>query len=130
MPRLAMQLTEHKPGNHHLIRRVEDDRITVDQIQLDASFILGARLLQQDWAVTGLDDLDDRRIEPLLTHQPEVVIIGIGQRQILLPPTLQASFHQQGVGVECMTLAAAARTFNILMSENRRALAAMILPRN
>lgn len=124
-----MQLTEHKPGNHHVIRRVEDDCITVDQSALDTSFILGARLLQPDWPVTGLEQLDEHTVEPLLAHQPEVVILGIGQRQTLLSPAIQALFHRRAIGVECMTLAAAARTFNILMSENRRALAGMILPR-
>ncbi|MGY6587505.1 MAG: Mth938-like domain-containing protein [Wenzhouxiangella sp.] len=125
-----MQLTEHKPGNHHVIRRVESHRITVDQTSIESSFILGARLLQPDWPVATLDDLDEARCEALLSHQPEVVIIGFGERQSLFPPSLQAPFHRQGIGVECMTLAAAARTFNILMSENRRALAAMILPRD
>ncbi len=125
-----MQLTEHKPGNHHVIRRVENHRITVDQTALESSFIVGARLLQPDWPVATLDELDETQCVPLLSHQPEVVLIGFGERQSLFPPSLQSIFHRQGIGVECMTLAAAARTFNILMSENRRALAAMILPRD
>lgn len=123
-----MQLIEHRPGNHHTIRRVTADFIWVDDQPFAASFILGARVLQTDWPVKQLDDLRSDRLSPLLELTPEIVIIGIGERQQVLPATVQADFHRQGIGVECMTLAAAARTFNILMSENRRALVGMILP--
>lgn len=122
-----MQLTEHKPGNHHAIRRVDDNGVLVDDQLHDRSLILGARLLQPDWPVRSLDELSLQAIEPLLRLDPELVLIGIGKKQQFPAIEIQREFLRRGIGLECMTLDAACRTFNVLMSENRRALAALII---
>lgn len=123
-----LNLTEDKPGNHHVVRSVERDRIIVDDQHLNHSVIVGARLLDTDWPVASLDDLTEQTIEPLLALEPEVVILGAGTRPRFPTPAIQQLFFQRGIGLESMTLIAAARTFNVLMSENRRALAGLILP--
>lgn len=123
-----MQLTEHLPGDHQVIRSVDRHAVVVDAHRYSSSLIIGARLLVDDWSACSLEDLDDERIAPLVEHGPEVVILGIGERQQIAPPELQRYFYRRGIGLECMTLAAACRTFNVLMSENRRAIAGLILP--
>lgn len=123
-----MQLTEHLPGDHHVVRQIKSDSIQIDQQHYSTSLILGARLLETDWPVRAYDDLDDATIEPLLVHRPEVVLLGYGSQQSFPPIEVQRAFLRAGIGLECMTLDAAARTFNVLMSENRRALAGFILP--
>lgn len=60
--------------------------------------------------------------------KPEVLIIGTGNRQAFLPPSVLAPFYQAGIGVECMTSGAAARSYNVLISEDRRVLALILLP--
>lgn len=122
-----MDLTEHKPGNHHVVRSVTDRSVRVDQTTYDSSLILGARYLESDWPVNSLADLDEATLAPLVAPEPELVVIGVGRTHQVLGNDIQRFFIQRGVGIESMTLAAAARTFNVLMSENRRALAAFIL---
>ena len=56
----------------------------------------------------------------------EVVLIGTGSRQLMLPQSVTAPLLRLGIGVEAMTTQAAARTYNILMSEGRRVVAALI----
>jgi uncharacterized protein len=123
-----MTLTEHKPGNHYHIRKIDTDGVVINDRLYQTSLILGARLLHTDWPVTSYAELDSDTIKPLIEHQPEVVLIGIGQSQTIPDPRVQREFLKHGIGVECMTLPAACRTFNILMSENRRALVGLILP--
>lgn len=123
-----MQLTEHRPGRYHFIRRAGEHELTIDETTHRSSLILGARLLIEDWPVRALRDLDENTVAPLLEHAPELVIIGHGARPGFPAPEVQRLFLQRGVGLETMTLAAACRTFNILMSENRRAIAGLILP--
>lgn len=123
-----MQLTEHRPDAYHFIRKVEAQQLTIDDRRFQSSLILGARLLIEDWPVESLHDLDEDQIQPLLEHQPELVLIGYGDRPHFPSPQIQSLFLQRGIGLESMTLAAACRTFNILMSENRRAVAGLILP--
>ncbi len=123
-----LNLTEHQPGNHHFIRRIEDDRVVVGERSFSSSVLVGARLLDDAWPVRSLADLDAITIEPLLALEPELVLIGVGRQPQFPQPRIQHLFFQRGIGLECMTLIAAARTFNVLMSENRRALAGLILP--
>ncbi|QOC23677.1 hypothetical protein IC757_05945 [Wenzhouxiangella sp. AB-CW3] len=122
-----MELTEHRQGNHHVIREVTDQGVRIDQAIYHASLVVGARFLETDWPVCSLDDLDEDRLSVLLGPQPELVVVGIGRTHQVPPIELQMRFVEQGIGFECMTLPAAARTFNVLMSENRRALAALIM---
>ncbi len=122
-----MELTEHKPGNHHVVRAVTAHSVRIDQATYTASLILGARYLEPDWPVRFLSDLNETTLAPLFAPQPELVIIGAGQTHQVLGLEIQRAFIERGIGIESMTLPAAARTFNVLMSENRRALAAFIL---
>jgi len=56
----------------------------------------------------------------------EVVLIGTGARQVMLPASVTGPLLRLGIGVEAMSTQAAARTYNILMSEGRRVVAALI----
>ncbi len=123
-----MQLTEHRPGRHHHIRRVAETEVTIDEVVHRRSLIVGAHLKIEDWPVRDLSDLDPATIAPLVEHQPELVVVGQGTRPSFPAPEVQRLFLERGIGLEVMTLSAACRTFNILMSENRRAIAGLILP--
>lgn len=122
-----MQLTEHRPGSYHYVRRVTEHELTIDDASYQSSLVLGARLLIENWPVSGMHDLSESTVAPLLEHSPELVLIGCGDRAGFPSPQIQSLFLGRGIGLECMTLAAACRTFNILMSENRRAIAGLIL---
>lgn len=58
----------------------------------------------------------------------EIVLIGTGSRHTLLPQSIVAPLLRLGIGVEAMSTQAAARTYNILMSEGRQVVAALIPP--
>ncbi|HJH24204.1 MAG TPA: Mth938-like domain-containing protein [Paenalcaligenes hominis] len=60
-------------------------------------------------------------------EQIEVVLIGTGAHQHFLPPQLTNLLLMARIGVEVMDSQAAARTYNILMSEGRRVVAALII---
>jgi uncharacterized protein len=119
--------TEHQPGNHNVINAVHADHLIISDRRVNASVIVGARMLHENWPVSSFGDLSPESIEPLLALEPELVVIGCGTRPEFPDATIQHAFFAKGIGLETMTLNAAARTFNILMSENRRALAALIL---
>nr|WP_255676022.1 MTH938/NDUFAF3 family protein [Pusillimonas sp. MFBS29] len=57
---------------------------------------------------------------------PEVVLIGTGLQQHLLPQHVTQALLGLGIGVEVMSTQAAARTYNILMSEGRRVIVALL----
>ncbi|HUH87576.1 MAG TPA: MTH938/NDUFAF3 family protein [Pusillimonas sp.] len=57
---------------------------------------------------------------------PEVLLIGTGSKQHLLPASVTGELLAMGIGVEFMSTQAAARTYNILMAEGRRVVAALL----
>lgn len=73
--------------------------------------------------------LDDPESSPAASRPadaPEVLLVGTGNRQQLLAPATLRPLLALGIGVEVMDTQAAARTYNILMAEGRRVIAALI----
>lgn len=80
-----------------------------------------------DWAPRGLAGLDEADFAALLAYAPEMVIVGTGDRQRFLHPRLTQALAAARVGVDMMDTRAACRTFNILVAEDRRVAAAIIV---
>lgn len=58
-------------------------------------------------------------LQPLLDAEPDIILLGTGEKGHFAPRELQFALARAGVGLEVMTSAAAARTFNVLASEGR-----------
>ena len=71
-------------------------------------------------------DSDNGGAPQVLGDKPEVLLVGTGSKQVMLPHHIVAPLLKAGIGVESMTTQAAARTFNILMAEGRQVIAALI----
>ncbi len=79
-----------------------------------------------DWAAPDFAALDESHFAPLLALQPEVVVVGTGNRLQFPHPRLYRCLIEAHIGVECMDTAAACRTYNILVSEGRKVVAALL----
>jgi uncharacterized protein len=64
--------------------------------------------------------------DAVLAAEPEVVLLGTGARQRFAHPRLTAALIARRIGVESMDTGAACRTYNILMTEGRKVLAALL----
>ena len=66
--------------------------------------------------------------EPLLAlaGQVDVLFIGTGGAITHIPPDLRAQLEEAGLGVEIMDSPAACRTYNVLLSEQRRVALALL----
>lgn len=56
----------------------------------------------------------------------DVLLIGFGRRSAPLSAALHRALREAGIGADAMDTGAACRTFNILVSENRRVAAALM----
>lgn len=79
------------------------------------------------WEVEGFEALAPAHFEAVLALAPEVVLLGTGTRQRFPHPRLTEALARARIGVEVMDTPAACRTYNILMSEGRRVVAALML---
>jgi uncharacterized protein len=96
--------------------------------ELTASFLLAPDQLIETWPVADARMLAPTHADPILGLQPELVLLGSGERQVFPPAAFLATFLSQGIGIEVMDNAAAARTYDLLAGEGRRVVAGFILP--
>ncbi|HAE46028.1 MAG TPA: hypothetical protein DCK97_01280 [Tistrella mobilis] len=83
------------------------------------------------WQVADLATASVDSLEPVLAAGRaglvEVLIIGCGPRTQLVPRPLREALKAAGIGVEGMDTGAAARTYNVMTMEDRKAAAALIV---
>lgn len=120
-----MDLNLEKPGDHLFIKSVANEGITVVDQLYTSPIILSAQEIITDWAARSFDQMTPSHLEAILPLKPEVVLIGTGSRQAFLSPEQMMFFYEKGIGIESMTTDAACRTFNVLVSELRNAVAAL-----
>ncbi|MEM1413155.1 MAG: Mth938-like domain-containing protein [Pseudomonadota bacterium] len=123
---MKSQLSLDPQGPHHFIRAVSAEGTRVGETLYTGALIVGTETLIEHWPCSALPDLTDEQLEPVFALEPEVVLLGTGARQAFLPPERLAPFYRRGVGIEMMTTDAACRTFNVLASEGRRVVAALL----
>jgi uncharacterized protein len=121
-----MDLTLENPGDHLFIRSVSAQGIQVVDHFYTSSIIVSANRVIPDWPVKSIENITEQHLDAVLELRPEVVLIGTGARQAFLPPQQMMYFYSRNIGVEVMTTDAACRTFNVLASELRNVVAALI----
>ena len=123
-----MLLTEHGNEAQFFVRRADATAITVIDRTLSRSVLLSADQAVEDFPARQVGDIDAAAIDRILALQPEVVLLGTGARAIFPAQAILGAFLERGVGLETMDNAAAARTFNVLVGEGRKAVALFLLP--
>ena len=80
------------------------------------------------WEVSDFSAFGADSLAPLTGHKSEVdiLLLGCGPRIELLPRSLREPLREQGLLPEPMDTGAACRTFNVLITEERRVAAALI----
>lgn len=122
-----MLLHLERPDHAYFLRGADGASALVNERRLTVSFVLAPDTLVEDWATRDAAMLSPADLEPLFALQPEVVLLGSGARQVFPPPATLAACLSRGIGLETMTNAAAARTFNVLAGEGRRVVAGFVL---
>ena len=121
-----MKFTEHRDRSINSVRRIDEAGIWVNEQCLNTSFYMTQHHLCTEWPVTAFDALTAAHIEPLLSLKPDVILLGTGAQQRFLALELVQRCHAAGVGIEVMDNAAACRTFNVMTTEDRPVLLAVI----
>ncbi|MBT8144719.1 MAG: Mth938-like domain-containing protein [Gammaproteobacteria bacterium] len=122
-----MQFHRDPAADVNLVTACGHDGIKVGETLLTTSCVVSAESIIQNWPVTSVDDLKPASIAPLLEQRPELILLGAGRRLRFPAVGIGRSIMAQSVGFEVMDTAAACRTYNVLVSEGRHVLAALII---
>jgi uncharacterized protein len=121
-----MEFNLELPQNQFFIRSVSEEGICVHKDYYTSPIIISGKRIVPDWGVGSVDDINEENLQKIFDLQPEVILIGTGKTQIFLSPAIQVHFFRRNFGFEVMTTDAACRTFNVLVSEGRHVVAALI----
>ena len=122
-----MQLTEHRNERELFVRHADAHSVTVVDRKFYRSLIVSFERVIENFPAHDVAELDANAIANVLTLQPEVVLLGTGARATFPTQAVLGEFLTRGIGLETMDNASAARTFNVLVGEGRRAVAVFLL---
>ncbi len=108
------------------IQAYEPGQITVNEKIYPGNLIISLTEIISPWPVTSIHELSHEHLQCIFDFNPEVVLLGTGERQIFPDIEILARFTEQGTGIEVMNTGAMCRTFNILAGEGRQVIAAVI----
>jgi uncharacterized protein len=80
------------------------------------------------WPVLSADDLTPAAFAPVVAEAAaiRILLVGTGREAVFLPKAIREILREAGIGVDIMQTGAAARTYNILVAEDRPVAAALI----
>ncbi len=113
-----MQINLATPDKH-TIQSYSQSQITVNNTDYCDSLIIGREALITPWPIHSLDELTQETLKPILALLPEVILIGHNQLRLQIPMPLVQYLAYMRIGIECMSIGAASRTFNVLLGELR-----------
>jgi uncharacterized protein len=122
-----MKFTQQRPEGANVIRRYGAEFIAIGDEEIRASCIVSAGSITA-WTPRSVAELGVEHLAVLFELNPEVVVLATGARQTFPRLGLRAEFATRRIGLEVMEIGAACRTYNVLVAEERRVLAAILLP--
>ena len=120
-----MKFTLDSRDDVNLIRGYAQGEVHIGAHVQRTPCIVSADRLILDWAARAVATLSAADLTPIFELQPDVVLLGTGAKQMFPAGVVRQAFAARNVGLEVMDLGAACRTYNILVQEERRVVAAL-----
>jgi uncharacterized protein len=120
-----MRLSLDSDPRINLVRRYDAGVIVIGEQRITRPCIVTPQRLLLDWSASSIPELSESQLEPLLALRADIVLLGAGEIQQQPGAAIRAACRARGIALECMSLGAACRTYNILASEARSVLAGL-----
>ncbi len=122
-----MKFTEHRDSNFLAIKKYQNNEVKINNEIVKSSCFLTQHDLTKNWQCKSIKNLTLELLDKLLATDPEVILLGTGEKQIFPDPKFTAYCATKGVGLEIMSNLAASKTFNVLTTEDRQVTLALII---
>lgn len=109
----------------HTIEAYSEKEIQINARVYQKSVIVSAKEIIE-WSISSINELNEDNLFPFIKYQPKVIIIGHHHLNFFPSFAVVHAMAKRGIGLECMSLSAACRTFNILLNEQREVVAGFI----
>ncbi len=122
-----MKFAEDHNSSKYKITGYESNGVEINGRMHQQSFILSPMALIPDWQPQDLLSLKIEHLEAFYELNPEVILLGTGEKQAFPDREILKYFVQNRIGYEIMDTQAACRTFNIIMAEDRNVVAGIFI---
>jgi uncharacterized protein len=124
-----MRFSQDASSNVNVIRGYGPEGLKINEEIHRGSVMLTAAAIRLEPELHSVTELGAHHVTQLLALEPELILVGTGPHQVFPDPAFGAAFLQAGIGFEVMDTGAACRTFNVLVSEQRRVVALLLAHR-
>jgi uncharacterized protein len=122
-----VKLQPDKQPSLNTVSAYGPDYIEINAQRYTQSLLLSPKTPVIEWSCTRFEDIKIEDFEQIAKLDPAVVIFGSGQRIRFPQAALIAPLIARNIGLETMDLQAACRTYNVLMAEGRKVVAALLI---
>jgi uncharacterized protein len=122
-----MQFSLQSDSNANLVQACAEGEVRVREHVIRNSVILSASEIVFNWPPVKVEDLELKHLQAAFALDPQIILLGTGERQVFPAPEIAAAVQAAGIGFEVMDTRAACRTYNVLVQEGRRVAAALIV---
>lgn len=113
---MQINLEQHTPNS---VQAYADDALKINDTIYKESLLVHKDEIITDCTLKSIHELEIETVLSRLSMTPDVLIIGRDDRENFPTPGFLSAASQQRIGVETMSISAACRTYNVLLSEDR-----------
>jgi uncharacterized protein len=123
-----MKIEREQPDGRNAFTGYGSGYVAINGERYEKSLVVTGESIAE-WAPRSVAEIDRDDVAPIaaLGAEVEVVLIGTGAVFQFPDPASLAPLHAARIGVEVMDTQAACRTYNILLAEGRKVVAALIV---
>ena len=122
-----MKLHLSQTGSTNVITGYGEGFIEANKQRHEQSLVVMPERVWLEWGASSFEALSAADLAALADLKQEVILLGTGRKLRFPRPELMRPLVEAGVGLEVMDVAAACRTYNILVAEERRVAVALLL---
>src|SRR5262245_39934988 len=123
----AMKFHLARPDGRNQFTGYGPGFVAINGVQQRASVIVTAERVVP-WETGDSQSLTEAVFAELAALPIEILLLGTGPAVSFPHPRLTQPLRDSGIGLEVMDTAAACRTYNILLAEDRKVAAALVIP--
>ena len=115
-----MLVSQDTQGGQNLIQAYEPGKIKIANVIYQENIIIDNHTIFKNKLPNHFSEITLEHLQFVIDHKPQVLLIGCGKSPLFLPEEYATKIMRKPIGLEVMTSQAACRTFNVLLSENRK----------
>ena len=111
----------------NVIRSYVPGEIRLRDTRITENVVVSRNCIISGWSPPTIDELTLEDFRPALDLNPDIILFGTGDRQRFPELRLLTEIMQTGAAIEVMDTHTACMTYNVLIGENRAAVAALLV---